>query len=206
MRLYRLGLMVCAAVLRVFFGEKVEGTELVPRTGPFVLTANHVSLLDPPALGVASPRPVHFMAKAELFTMPVFGWLLGQLGAFPVHRGASDRKAIRHALGILADGGVVGVFPEGTRNRTGGLLTPQGGAALLALKAGVPVVPAAIIGTRAERGFLGIPKPRRVIVVFGEPLHLGCPEKIDRQAVGEGSRRIMQAVAELLAGQANSGV
>ena len=102
------------------------------------------------------------MAKAELFRIPVLGFLIRELGAFPVQRGAADRSAIRRALRILNDGGVVGVFPEGTRNRRGEVLNPQGGAALIALKAGVPVLPAAIWGTANIDGPLHLPKPVRV--------------------------------------------
>ena len=137
MRLYPLGRIVCTPVVRTYFRERVEGREHVPKTGPFVLAANHVSYIDPVVLGVACPRPIHFMAKAELFRIPVLGFLIRELGAFPVQRGAADRSAIRRALRILNDGGVVGVFPEGTRNRRGEVLNPQGGAALIALKAGV---------------------------------------------------------------------
>ncbi|NLN19757.1 MAG: 1-acyl-sn-glycerol-3-phosphate acyltransferase [Firmicutes bacterium] len=197
MRLYPLGRIVCTPVVRTYFRERVEGREHVPKTGPFVLAANHVSYIDPVVLGVACPRPIHFMAKAELFRIPVLGFLIRELGAFPVQRGAADRSAIRRALRILNDGGVVGVFPEGTRNRRGEVLNPQGGAALIALKAGVPVLPAAIWGTANIDGPLHLPKPVRVGVRFGELIDLGRPETVDRKGVDEASMRIMSKIREL---------
>lgn len=198
MRLYGFARTVISLLLRAYFRETVEGAGKVPATGAFVLAANHVSYLDPPALGVACPRPVHFMAKAELFRIPVLGIFLPQVGAFPVHRGAADRQAIRHALAVLEQGGVVGVFPEGTRSRTGHLLAPQGGAALLALKAGVPIVPAGIWGTERVSGPLNLPRPVRIGVRFGDPINLGKPQKINRDSIATASGNIMQALSELL--------
>ena len=96
MRLYPLGRFVCTPVLRTYFRERIEGREHVPKTGPFVLTANHVSYIDPVVLGVACPRPVHFMAKAELFQIPVLGFLISQL-ELPCAAGAADG---RHSAGI----------------------------------------------------------------------------------------------------------
>jgi 1-acyl-sn-glycerol-3-phosphate acyltransferase len=197
MRLYPLGRAVCKAVLCTYFRQRVEGKENVPRSGPFVVAANHVSYLDPPVLGVACPRPIQFMAKAELFQIPILGFLIRELGAFPVHRGAADRHAIRRALHILEDGGVLGVFPEGTRSRQGRVLNPQGGAALIALKAGVPVLPAGIWGTADVDGPWHFPKPVRVGVRFGEPIDLGQPKTVDRKAVDEASVYIMSRIREL---------
>lgn len=202
MRLYGVARMVIGFFLRCYFRQEVDGAEKVPPSGGFVLAANHASYLDPPALGVACPRPVHFMAKSELFKVPVLGAVLPEVGAFPVHRGAADRKAIRHALEILAGGGVVGVFPEGTRSRTGELLAPQGGAALLALKAGVPVVPAAIWGTNRVAGPLSLPKPVKVGVCFGDAINLGEMKTIDRKAITNASEQIMRAIGGLLPGGA----
>lgn len=194
MRFYWVGRAICASFLRTYFREKVEGVENVPKSGAFVLTANHVSAIDPPVLGVACPRMVHFMAKAELFKMPLLSFLMPWLETFPVNRGAADRSAIRHALEVLAKGEAVGVFPEGHRSRTGELLAPQGGAAMLALKAGVPVIPAAICGT--DR--LHTPWPTKVKVRFGQPILLGKPDTVDKESVANGSKRIMQAIAALL--------
>ena len=203
MSLYRISEVICGTIFRAYFRQQVEGVESVPDSGAFVLAANHVSYLDPPVLGVACPRRVHFMAKAELFDIPVLGLVIRQLGAFPVHRNGADRQAIRWALQLLDEGRVVGVFPEGTRSRSGKLLNPQGGAALLALKAGVPVVPAGIWGTGDVDGPFHFPKPVRIGVRFGKPLDFGHPRVVNRKAIDDASERIMSEVQRLLLGATN---
>lgn len=136
-----------------------------------MLAINHLSMLDPIIVGALIPRPIHFMAKRELFEYPLLGWLLPRVYAFPVRRGQADREALTHALAVLRSGGMVGIFPEGTRSDRARLLELQGGTAFLALKSGAPVVPIAIVGTE-----LAMPRgarwPRRVKVSVrvGEPL------------------------------------
>jgi 1-acyl-sn-glycerol-3-phosphate acyltransferase len=195
--LYPAGRAICKAVLRTYFRQQTEGVHHVPLTEPFIVAANHVSYLDPPALGAACPRPIHFMAKAELFEIPILGKMISGCGAFPVQRGAADRHAIRKALRILEDGGVIGVFPEGTRSRDGETLHPQGGAALLALKAGVPILPAAIWGTEDVDGLWHLPKPVRIGVRFGEPIDFGKPKTVDRKTVDAASVHVMNRIREL---------
>ena len=134
-------------VFRVGWRWKVKGLENFPMQGPVIVVSNHVSLADPIALGAALPRPIFFMAKEELFQYPVLGNICERLGAFPVRRGQADRNAIRRALELLEEGNVLGLFPEGSRSKTGELLKPQPGVAMIALKARVPVVPVACRGT-----------------------------------------------------------
>lgn len=158
-------------ILRTFFSLvfrwKVIGAENIP-AGGVIIAANHISLWDPPVLGTAIPRKIHFMAKEELFSNPIFSWLITKLGAFPVKRGAADRKAIRTALTLLENGSVLGIFPEGTRSKSGKLGAPEPGFALLAIKSGVPVVPAALIGTdKVFRDGHWLPEFK---VVFGKPI------------------------------------
>ncbi|QDR80748.1 lysophospholipid acyltransferase family protein [Sporomusa termitida] len=168
--MYKLLCLLLGAIFSIFFRWRVIGAENIPATGGVIIAANHISLWDPPVLGTALPRRIHFMAKEELFTNPVLGWLISRLGAFPVKRGIADRTAIRTALSLLENGSVLGLFPEGTRSKTGVLGAPEPGLAMLAVKAGVPVVPAAIIGTNKvlRDGHL-FPQFR---VIFGEPLYL----------------------------------
>jgi 1-acyl-sn-glycerol-3-phosphate acyltransferase len=167
----------------------VSGRELIPREGPVILIGNHVSYLDPPALGVACPRQVYFMAKVELFRIPLFGYIIGALGAFPVKRGAPDRKAIKRALEILASGKVLGIFPEGTRIMTGELGPAEEGAALLALRTGACLVPAGIRGTRG---------PGPVRIVFGEPVPQEDLNPKDRASVRILTDRAMERIRALL--------
>ena len=127
-----------------------------------MLASNHVSYWDPVAIVCAIERQVYFMAKAELFNIPVVGYAVRVSGAFPVRREVTDYQALRTALRLLHQGEVVGIFPEGTRNKSEGMLQPHFGAAMLALKTGVPVVPIAVIGSR---GVIG-----KLIVRIGRPL------------------------------------
>jgi 1-acyl-sn-glycerol-3-phosphate acyltransferase len=145
---------------------RVYGTERVPREGGLVVAANHFSWIDPPALGAATPRTLYYMAKVEAHRVPGLGELLRSFGAFPVRRGESDRDAVRTMRQIVADGNALGMFVEGTRQRSGVPGTAQPGAAMVAINEGVPVIPAAIHGSQTWR--LGNFAP--VTVAWGEPM------------------------------------
>ncbi|MBC7325589.1 MAG: 1-acyl-sn-glycerol-3-phosphate acyltransferase [Moorella sp. (in: Bacteria)] len=184
---------VCYLFLRFFCRWEVLGRENFPREGPVIVVANHISYLDPVAVGVASPRTVRFMATEELFHIPVLKWIIRGLYAFPVRRGRSDRMALKAALEILHNGQVLGMFPEGTRSREGRLLPFQHGAAILSLKTGAPLLPVALINTnRAWRG-------SRVKVVFGSPIKVvrrgpGTPQQVE-----ELTAAARQEIAKMLA-------
>jgi len=178
--------------LMITHGLSAEGSEKVPESGPVILVANHVHANDPLALAVACKRPLHFMAKAELFRNPLFGWFLRSLHAFPVVRGAVDRAAYRKSLEILAIGGVLAIFPEGTRNPSDGLLKPHPGAARFAQLTGAVVVPAFVEGT-ARVG-------QRIKVVFGDaidPRAFMVDHKLTREATEAFSEAIMARVESL---------
>lgn len=150
---------------RRFFGLRETGREYIPRTGAVILAANHISDWDPPVLGMASIRVPYYMAKSELFRKPLAAFLLRKLGAFPVNRTGVDTEAIRTSLQILSQGGILAMFPEGTRNRRGLLGKPKQGIALIARRSGAPIVPAYISGTtRPLTGFH---------VAFGPPVAPG---------------------------------
>lgn len=144
--LYRTAQWIFRWGFRLTHGWRVEGQDQVPPSGGCLLAANHLSLLDPPALGSAlEHRQVHFMAKQELFQRPLLGRLIRALGSFPVERGQVDRQALRQALELLKRGSVVGIFPEGTRGPGGPEMLPwHPGIALLAHQAQVPIVPVAL--------------------------------------------------------------
>ncbi|MEX1324797.1 MAG: lysophospholipid acyltransferase family protein, partial [Synechococcaceae cyanobacterium] len=133
-------------------GGRRCGHGQVPQEGALVVVANHGSHLDPPLLGHALGRPVAFMAKAELFRVPLLGPIIRACGAYPVSRGASDREAIRTAGDRLDEGWAVGVFIDGSRQRDGRVNHPQAGAALLAARAGVPLLPVAILNSHRALG------------------------------------------------------
>jgi 1-acyl-sn-glycerol-3-phosphate acyltransferase len=134
------------AVLHGAFQVRVEGMEHVPRRGGYIVSLNHTSVFDPPLVGTIVPTQMRFMAKRELFTFfPPFGRLLEGVGAIPIDRGEADRTGVRRCIDALRDGYPLSVFPEGTRNRAA-RGRPRAGAAFLALHAGVPVLPGAILG------------------------------------------------------------
>jgi 1-acyl-sn-glycerol-3-phosphate acyltransferase len=131
---------------------KTEGVASVPTHGGLVVVANHGSHLDPPILGCALRRPVAFMAKAELFDVPLLGKLIRACGAYPVVRGGSDRQALRHAQQRLMEGWATGVFLDGTRQVDGRVRSPLLGAAFLAARTGLPLLPVAIINSHRALG------------------------------------------------------
>jgi len=190
MTFYALARGTVAALARAVFGLRIVGIENVPASGGLVVAANHISNLDPPILGVALPRPVFYMAKVELFAIPVLGPLIRRLNAFPVDRAAGGTAALRASLRLLKQGRCVVVFPEGGRN-VSGTNEEKGGAAFLASASGVPVLPAAIVGTRRLRPF------HPITVVFGAPLRLTRNRKSDGDDLAKGTAEIMQRIRAL---------
>lgn len=176
---------------------KVEGTENIPKEGPLVIACNHLSLLDPPVLGTAATRKVHFMAKEELF-VPVLGTIYKILGAFPVRRGGADRAAIKHGIEILESGQVLAIFPEGTRSKTGKLGKAQPGALMMASKAKATIVPACIIGTDYKRHGRIWPK---VTVRFGKPIPFPQDAVVSKELLLQLTDDMMQRIAALQAGE-----
>lgn len=194
------------ALVRVFFrvvgSWRIEGRENVPAEGGLILAPNHLSFLDPPLVGCALQRPAWFMAKAELFQVPVFKWLLPGLHAFPVQRGSGDRAALKHTLELLAAGEAVTMFPEGTRSQTGELGEPELGIGMIALRSGAPILPMAIAGTDVmlPRGARFL-RRARVRVRFGKPISIPAPEgKPGREEYAAVARRIMDAIRALREG------
>ncbi|MBD2105031.1 1-acyl-sn-glycerol-3-phosphate acyltransferase [Leptolyngbya sp. FACHB-261] len=143
---------VVSPALHLAFRGRVFGAEQVPRVGPLIVVSNHASHLDPPLVSCCVRRPVAFMAKEELFEVPVLGPAIRLYGAYPVKRGASDRNAIRAALASLEQGWATGVFLQGTRTPDGRITEPQLGAALLAAKSGASLLPVSLWGTNAIFG------------------------------------------------------
>ncbi len=197
MLLYRFARAFCRAYFALRYGCRIEGLENIPSEGPVILVANHISYLDPPLMGAAVERPVYFMAKAELFRNRLIAKILHRFNAFPVERGAADRKAIRRSLEVLSEGNVLVMFPEGTRSRTGELLPGQSGVAMLALRSRATVIPAGISGTSKEDRKLHPPTGRPIIALhFGPPVPLDdLYEAEDRRgAMREAVDRVMKAI------------
>ncbi len=158
-------------IFRILLKGLTYGNENVPLNGPLVVVANHGSHLDPPLLGHALGRPLAFMAKQELFQIPLLGKIIRACGAYPVKRGASDREAIRIATARLEEGWATGVFLDGTRQKNGKVNTPMPGAALLSARSGAPLLPVAIINSHRVLGTGRLwPKLIPIHLRIGEPL------------------------------------
>jgi len=187
------------ALLRLVFGFRRRGTEHVPAKGPVLLVANHQSFLDPPLVGAALPRQLTFMAKAELFDVPLFGGLIRRLNARPLRREGGDAAALRTALRVLKEGGALLVFPEGTRGENGILGPAKPGAGMLAVLGGAPVIPVYIDGSgRAWPRGRRFPRRANVTVTFGSPLPMTVGGHASRREDYEAvSRRMMTAIASL---------
>lgn len=167
-------------LLLAAYRTRIIGEECVPAEGGYILAGNHVSYLDPCLLWCHERRPTHFIAREDLFELPVIGWALPRLWAFPIKRGAADREAIQRATELLKLGEPVGIFPEGTRQRPGEsgeleLGEAHAGVAFIAMHANVPVVPVGIAGTEKAlpRG-AKLPRFPRVTVRYGVPV---CPDE-----------------------------
>ena len=143
---YRLARLICKLFISILYPLRIEGLHHIPASGSVIICPNHVRWVDAILVAVAVRRPIRFMAKDDLFRFRALGALFKLVGAFPVRRGQADRSAVRTALAVLSQGGALGMFPEGTRSRTGQLKRPESGAALLALRACAPVVPVALLG------------------------------------------------------------
>ena len=190
-------------IVRVLFSLltrcEVKGRENIPQQGPLLIVANHLSLADPPLLGVTVDRPVRFMAKKQLFRFRPMANFMRSLGAFPVYRGQLDRQAMRQAFQILAEGQALVMFPEGMRSRSNQLRPAFSGVALIATRSGAPVLPVGISGSeKAERPSWLLRRPR-ITVNIGHPFYLPSPRsRLTKQELAELTNTIMQHIAELL--------
>ena len=197
---------IAAAVARLVFRLRSRGAEHVPASGPVLLVANHASHLDSPLIGAACPRPLSFMAKAELFEVPLFGGLIRRLHAHPLRREGGDAAALRTALRVLKGGGALLVFPEGTRGENGVLGAPKPGAGMLAVLGGAPVIPVYVGGSgRAWPRGRRFPRAADVTVTFGPPLPVTAGAHASRKDDYEAASRQMMAAISGLRDSASSG-
>lgn len=189
MVLYHIGKALLFVIFKLLFRFTVVGKENVPAEQGVLLCSNHKSNFDPPMLGVAAPRIVRFMAKQELFNNPLMNWLLIRIGGFPVKRGLGDKQALRNGLNLLNGGEVMGIFPEGTRSKTGELGQGLAGAGFFALRSNAVVIPCAIVGHY---------KPfNKIKVIFGKPINFE-QRKEEKLSAKEATEIIMDEIQQLL--------
>lgn len=168
---------------------KITGRDNIPNDRGVLLCSNHIHNLDPPLVGAFLKRETRYMAKAELFEAPVLKHLLPKLGAFPIRRGTSDRQALRTGLNLLKQNELVGVFPEGTRSKTGELGEGHTGVGFFALRSEADVIPCAVIGSYK------LFKPLKI--VYGKPLNMDELRE-EKTSAENATKEIMNGIQELL--------
>ena len=187
--LYKIARAIARFYLKFICGMKVEGNENLSENGAAVICANHIHLLDPAALIADTNRWVSFLAKKEIFEKRFFRWIFTKLDAIPVERDGTDTVAVMKALRVLKKGGLLGIFPEGTRERGRGMLEFKSGAAFISIVSKAPVIPAYIEGRYVPFG--------KLRVVFGSSLIPPDIKKPDTSDLKEFSDRIAQAITGL---------
>lgn len=193
---YKFFRALCRIWFSLIFRTKVIGVENIPKDGAFILAANHVSNWDPPFLGTFIDREVCYMGKEELFKNPIMAAACRGLHVFPVKRGAADKTAIKTAIKILKDGKCLGIFPEGTRSKTGKLGKAEAGVSLIAAMTKAPIIPAAIINT--EKIFSREKFLPSLTVVYGTPIKFTGSTK-DKEAMANFAQELMNEIAKLKA-------
>ncbi|MEI7024572.1 lysophospholipid acyltransferase family protein [Paenibacillus sp. y28] len=177
-----------AVIFKLLFRFEAVNAHYVPAEGPVVLCSNHRSNFDPPMVGCLLKRQIRFMAKEELFRVPVVGWLITKWGAYPVKRGGVSKESIRLSMQLLKEGNILGIFPEGSRSNSGGM--GKKGASSLAIKTGATVIPAAIVG---DYKFF-----RKMKVIYGPPVDLSEFAEISGpEALEQATEKIMKQIRAL---------
>lgn len=185
-------------VLWVVVRWEVTGRERIPMEGGLIVASNHLNNADPPIVGAGiARRRIRWMAKVELFKMPL-GIIIKLWGAFPVRRFDADLAAMLNAERILKNGGVIGMFPEGTRSRTGYMGAPHPGTAVIALRTGATVLPCAMTGTEKLKNPLIVLRRPKFTFDIGEPIVVERVKRPTEEQVSELTNRIVEAIAAML--------
>ena len=186
--LYSLFRAIFRVMFYLFFRLEAQGRENVPMDGPLILCGNHRSNFDPPLLGAPLRRKLHYMAKEELFRIPIFGAIISRVGAFPVKRGGVSKESIRYAVQLLKDHCAMAIFPEGGRSNASGV--GKKGAASLAIKSKAVVIPVAIVGN--YRLF------QKMVIIYGKPIDLSEYEPGSSDQLEAATEKIMSSIRKMI--------
>jgi 1-acyl-sn-glycerol-3-phosphate acyltransferase len=194
---YRLGWLFFRFIYATYFRWRVFNAERVPCSGPVILASNHASFLDPPLVGAGLKRGCNYLARESLFRYPGVGALLHSWQAVPVDRDGGGAAGLKAILDRLLKGGVIILFPEGTRTRDGQLQPARSGIGLTVIKSQAPVVPVRVFGTFEAYGrTVRFPKPKRVMVKYGRPMDFRALREEARTCTKPRLKEIYQQVAE----------
>ena len=203
---YRIGWSLFRLMFASYFRWRVCNPERVPQNGPVILAANHASYLDPPLIGSGLKRAINYLARESLFRFPVMGSVLRSWKVVPVDRDGGGARGLKAILDRLLAGGAIILFPEGTRTKDGKLQPARSGIGLTVIKSAAPVVPVRVFGTYEAYGrHLKIPRPRRVVVKYGEPMRFEklraeaktCDKQRLKEIYQQVADEIMAAIARL---------
>jgi 1-acyl-sn-glycerol-3-phosphate acyltransferase len=203
---YFVGWVSFRALYRFYFRWRVYNPERVPLEGPVILAANHASFLDPPLVGSGVKRSINYLARENLFDVPVLGWVLQRWQVVPVDREGGGAKGLKAILDRLLAGGAIILFPEGTRTRDGKLQPARSGIGLTVIKSDAPVVPVHVFGTfKAFGRHMKFPRPCRVAVKYGQPMLFEqlrteaklCSKQRLKEIYQQVANEIMAAIAKL---------
>jgi 1-acyl-sn-glycerol-3-phosphate acyltransferase len=194
---YRLGWLLFRFAFATYFRWRVFNPERVPQTGPVILASNHASILDPPLVGSGLMRGCNYLARETLFRFPGIGALLRSWQAVPVDREGGGAAGLRAILSRLLAGGVIILFPEGTRTKDGNLQSARSGIGLTVIKSTAPVVPVRVFGTFEAYGRdTKFPKPKPVAVKYGKPMEFRALREEARACSKQRLKEIYQQIAD----------
>jgi len=200
---YLLGYSLSKAIAKTFFSYRVIGAENMIEEGPCIIAANHCSYLDPPLVGVACKRAIHYLARKSLLDVPVLGPILPELNVIPVDQKNADRSALMGAIRVVKNGGAVLIFPEGTRSPDGKIQPAQPGIGMIVEKTGAPVVPVRIFGSyRALPRGSARPHLAVTTVCIARPIMFGRCDRTDRNCYHRISKDVIDAISEVKSSQA----
>lgn len=172
--LYKILWVITRVLLKLVYGLEVKGYENLPKKGPYIIAPNHTNLVDPPVVGASVKSSVYYMAKQELFKIPIFNLLIKKLNAFPIKREKTDIKSLRTAQKLLKEGKIIAIFPQGRRKKFNDISTEKEGVGFLSKLTSSPVIPTFIDGT------YDFPKIRKIKVIFGKPIY---PDNLDKTTI-----------------------